>query len=146
MLLMKWNVHKEEKEGMSLFVTKKQMSLKVSLPMLWMWVLSVCDSCMIHFLNFKTSVKNVALFFVTIHRRFWNALHVVVFSFYQVWIDKTYLWGEIDETSLILTSPSPAERFGYHWDVSCFEKQPQQWLKKKKIPTGSFPNMVEPCY
>lgn len=28
MFLMKWNVRKKEKEGMSLFVTKKQMSFE----------------------------------------------------------------------------------------------------------------------
>jgi len=130
MLLMKWNVHKEEKEGMSLFVTKKQMSLKVSLPMLWMWVLSVCDSWMIHFLNFKTSVKNAALFFVTTHTRFWNALHVVVFFFFFIKCELIKHNCEVRQMkplTLILTSPSTAEGFWYHWDVSCFEKQPQQW-------------------
>lgn len=83
-----------------------------------------------HFLNFKTSVTNAVLLlvlFVTTYTKFTNALHVVAFL-NQIRIDKTCLGGGTEKTgnphSETMTSPSPAEGFWYHWDISCFNKQP----------------------
>lgn len=59
-------------------------------------ILSLCDAHMIHFLNFKSSIKNAALLFVIIHKRLWDAF---TFFPYHIWTDKPGLYGRADKTT-----------------------------------------------